>query len=171
VTRAPDGDQPGGLDVTRRLGHAARAQIVVVVVGQRHHVDARGGQGREPRRRGHEPHPRAPRAGLRRPRHHRRLEVGEREVGGDEQRRDLDERIVGLGGDRREATRHVATEHHVADEGQGDDRNAHRLTVRNEARSWFIHRRRQELQSEAVTFEDIDQRMIKAFAMGEHAPP
>jgi hypothetical protein len=119
--------------VTRRLGHAARAQIVVVVVGQRHHVDARGGQGREPRRRGHEPHPRAPRAGLRRPRHHRRLEVGEREVGGDEQRRDLDERIVGLGGDRREATRHVATEHHVADEGQGERRRrrveAHRVVA------------------------------------------
>ena len=47
--------------------------------------------------------------------------------------------------------------------------NANRLTVWHEGRSRFIHRRRQQLQPEPVTFEHIDEWMIETLAVRQHA--
>jgi hypothetical protein len=60
--RGADRAQAGGGDVARGLGDAGRPDVVVVVVGQGHHVDPRGRDPGQARRRGDEPHPGAPRA-------------------------------------------------------------------------------------------------------------
>ena len=42
------------------------------------------------------------------------------------------------------------------------------VAVRNEGRTGFVDRRRQEFQSEPMTFQHVDQRVIEAFAVGQH---
>src|ERR1700722_4216027 len=46
---------------------------------------------------------------------------------------------------------------------------ADELALRHKGRSWLVDGRRQEFQTETMTFQDIDQRMIKAFAVGQNS--
>src|SRR5213075_3179760 len=47
-------------------------------------------------------------------------------------------------------------------------RHANGLAARHEGRSRLVYRRRQQLQPEPMAFEDIDQRMIKPFAVRQY---